>query len=269
MIALFVLRTKGDVKYFTIHSFDKSNLVKHCFTTRCGGVSQGEWESMNLRINCGDKRENILKNYEIISETIGVNVKSLVLSKQIHKTDIVDVDKNDCGNGLFYDNKFDSADALVTNQKGVTLVTFYADCVPVFLLDTKREVLALIHSGWRGTYDEITPKTIKHMIDKYNSNPNDIIAAIGPCIRQCHFQVGEDIAKLFAQKYTKKIVIQSSGKIYIDLPGCINMQLTSMGILPDNITDAMLCTYCNPELFYSHRRDSDKRGTMAAIAALV
>lgn len=266
---MFRLVKAGDLWYYTIDSFTKTGLVHHCFTTRRGGISQNEYESMNLRLNCSDSKENIYKNYEIISQCIGVDVNSLVLSKQVHKVDIADVGKADCGNGLFFENKFDSADAIVTAERGVTLVTFYADCVPVYLLDKTQGVIALVHSGWKGTVGHISRLTVEHMISRYHSRPSDIIAAIGPSIRACHFEVGEEVSDAFCREFSREYINNDYEKPHIDLQGCIMSDLTKAGVEQKNITDSGICTYCNPDLFYSHRRTGNARGTMAAFLQLV
>lgn len=141
---MFTLVKKGELCYYKIDSFEETGMLKHCFTTKLGGVSKGAYESLNLRLSAGDSLNNVLKNYDIICNELGIDKSELVLSKQVHETNIVDVTAKDKGNGLLYENKFTSADALVTAEKNVPIVTFFADCVPVFLLDTKNAVLAHI-----------------------------------------------------------------------------------------------------------------------------
>ncbi|MBQ7793564.1 MAG: peptidoglycan editing factor PgeF [Clostridia bacterium] len=262
---MFTLVKNDDLCYYKIDSFENSGIVRHGFTTKYGGVSKGCFESMNLRINSDDSIENVRCNYEIIAKELGMDVKRLVLSKQVHKTDIVDVTSLDAGNGLWYDNKFESADALVTNEKNLPLVTFFADCVPVFLLDTKKEVLALAHSGWRGTVGKIAALTVRHMCDKYGSCAEDILAGIGPSIRQCCFEVGEEVAEHFS----KEFVDRCKAKPHIDLQGAIAAQLEAVGVKRENITDSGICTCCRSDEFYSHRVMGNQRGTMAALAMLI
>ncbi len=262
---MFRLVKNGDLCYYKIDSFEKSGIVRAAFTTKHGGVSDGVYESMNLRVNSSDRAENVLKNYEIIANELGMDVKRLVLSKQVHKTDIIDVTKEHMGNGLWRENAFSSADALVTREKNIPLVTFFADCVPVFLLDAEKEVLALAHSGWRGTVEGISRLTVEHMCKNYGSNPKDIIAAIGPSVRKCCFEVGEEVAEHFDEQF----VDRSRSKPHVDLQGRIIKQLTDTGIKKENITDSGLCTVCKSDIFYSHRVMGNERGTMAAMAMLI
>lgn len=261
---MFRLVNKGNLCYYVIDAFEATGLVKHCFTTKHGGVSKGCYESLNLRMSSDDKKENVHENYRIICSELWIDENKLVLSKQVHKKDIIDVTSEDLGNGIAFENKFQSADALVTNESNVPLVTFFADCVPVFLLDAKKKVLALVHSGWRGTAGGISALTVKHMINEYQSSPEDILAAIGPSIRKCHFEVGEEVASEFDERF----VDRSKEKPYVDLQGCIKEQLIAVGVKEENITDSGICTCCRSDEFYSHRTTGDNRGTMAAIAML-
>lgn len=261
---MFEYVEKNGVGYYTIKEFDETGLCVNCFTTRRGGVSKGCFESMNLRLSSGDSRDNVLENYRIIAQTLGVDEHSFVLSKQVHKTDVRIVGKEDCGNGLFRENRFDSADALVTAEKGVALVTFYADCVPVYFLDKARGVIALAHSGWRGTRAEIAAKTLRQMRQSFGTAAEDVLCAIGSSIGRCCFEVGDEVAAEFDEKY----VDRSGKKPHIDLQKCISDSLCRAGVERGNITVSGICTRCSCDEFYSHRAMGNARGTMAAILML-
>lgn len=261
---MFEYKEKNGVGYYTIKAFDETGLCVNCFTTRRGGVSEGCFASMNLRLSGGDSKENVLENYRIIARTLGVDEHSFVLSKQVHKTDVRIVGKEDCGNGLFRENRFDSADALITAEKGVALVTFYADCVPVYFLDKVRGVIALAHSGWRGTRAEIVAKTVRCMCENFGTEPENVLCAIGPSIGRCCFEVGDEVAAEFDEKYVDK----KGSKPHIDLQGCIADSLCRAGVRRENITVSGICTRCGCDEFYSHRATGDARGTMAAVLML-
>ena len=264
---MFRLKTDGTLKYYTADELEETGLIKHCFTTRCGGVSTGGFSSMNLRMNSGDSRENILKNYSIICNEIGVDYKKLVLSHQVHEDKIIKVSAADCGNGIVKPQKFASADALITAQPGVPLAVFGADCVPVILLDTENAAIGLAHSGWRGTAACIAAKTVQKMVSEFNCSPQKIRAAIGPSIRVCHFEVGDEIAEIFREKFGEA-VLEKHAKYHVDMQKAIELQLVAQGVPPENITDSNLCTFCNDDLFYSHRKTGNRRGVMAAIAEI-
>lgn len=265
---MFRLIKKDGLEYYTIDAFERTGLVRHCFSTKRGGVSSGIYSSMNLRFHCDDKRENIEKNFEILCSGIGIDVKTAVLSNQVHEDKIVNVGKNDCGNGLFFENKFSSADGLITDEPEVALITFYADCVPLFFLDKEKKVIALVHSGWRGTVARIAEKAVDKFRADYHSRPEDILVGIGPSIRKCHFEVGDDVAEIFRREFGDDIVISEDGKPHVDMQGAVTKTLLESGILNANITDSGICTYCNSDLLFSHRKTMGKRGNLAAVMSL-
>ncbi len=264
---MFRLKTNGDLQYYTIDEFERTDMVRHCFTTKRGGVSKNEYESLNLRMNCGDSMENIITNYRIICEEIGINYKNLVFSKQTHDDIIYTVGHGECGNGITLPQKFESADALITAERDVPLAVFAADCVPLYFLDTKNRVIALAHSGWRGTILRIGEKTVRKMIDEYNSKPQDILAAIGPSIGVCHFEVGDEVAEKFAAEFGSEVT-EKYEKYHVNMQKAIELQLLSCGIYEKNIINSGICTYCESDLLFSHRETNGRRGVMAALMEL-
>lgn len=261
------LNIKGKVKYYTFSHIENTNIVKHCFSTKCGGVSTGEYASMNLGFR-GNK-EHTLKNYEIMCEAIGVPYKNIVYTGQIHSDKVYNVTKKDI-KGIF--SKIENGqDALITNEKGITLVTFYADCVPIFLLDPVKRAIGTVHSGWRGTVKEIVKKTILEMGKNFDTDPKDILAGIAPSIAKCHFQVGEDVVNIFkkelpfSEKYIKNDV---EGKYKIDLQNIVRQSMIDAGVPYKNIEISGLCTVCDSDIFFSHRMMGEKRGSLASIISL-
>lgn len=264
---MFTLKSSGALKYYSIDEFEKTGLVKHCFSTRCGGVSENEFYSLNLRMNCDDKKENVLKNFEIISAQIGVNFENLVFSNQVHCDTILSVGKEDMGNGIITPQKWDGVDGLITNVPGVPLAIFAADCVPVFFLDTKNKVIAMVHSGWKGTVLKIGAKCVEKMVREYSSDPCNILVGIGPSIGVCHFEVGDDVADIFRDTFGASVLLKKE-KWHVNMQKAIELQLLEKGILPENIIQADICTYCNCDLLFSHRKTAGKRGVMAGIMEL-
>lgn len=266
---MFKLNRKNGVSYYTITSFEETGLVKHGFSTRYGGVSSDCYSSMNLRFSCEDKRENVLKNYEIIASTLGMDYEKLVLSKQVHEDIIHDVTDADMGNGIITENKFKSADALITDKKGIPMVTLYADCVPLFFLDKKRGVIAMAHSGWKGTVKRIGQKTIEKMKRDYGSRVEDILTAIGPCIQECHFEVGDDVAEIFIHEFGSDTAVKYDDRYHVNMPKAIEKQFLKSGISPQNIDNSGICTYCNSDLLFSHRKTNGRRGNLGAFIELI
>lgn len=264
---MFSLKTNGDLQYYTIDEFEETGLVRHCFTTRNGGVSENEYRSLNLRMNCDDKKENILKNYKIICDEINVNFEDLVFSKQVHSDTIYVAGKTDRGNGITKPQKLDDADALITAECGVPLAVFSADCVPLYFLDTENRVIALAHSGWKGTVARIGEKTVRKMINEFSSKPENILTAIGPSIGVCHFEVGDEVAEIFRDEFGDS-VLEKYEKYHVNMQKAIELQFKKCGIPDKNIVNADICTYCNSDLLFSHRKTNGRRGVMAAIMEL-
>lgn len=265
---MFKLNQKGDIFYYTISSFEETGLVKHGFSTRKGGVSGGCYSSMNLRFHCDDKHENVLKNYELMSGALGIDYRRLVLSKQVHEDNVHTVTEIDCGNGITKPNVFKSADALITDKSGIPLVTVYADCVPLFFLDKKQRVIALAHSGWRGTVKRIGQKTIQKLKADYGSEPEDILTAIGPSIQEDHFEVGDDVAQIFAEEFGEDTAVMYGGRYHVNMQSAIKKQFIEEGIPEENIDDCGICTCCCSELLFSHRKTNGKRGNLGAFLEL-
>lgn len=269
-VFVFELREKNGVKYLVIKEFEDTNLVNHCFSTRHGGVSTGEAASLNFGFTRKDSRENVLQNFRIICNTIDTDFESIVLTDQVHDNKVYVVTKKDAGKGILKESDIKETDALVTNEKGVTLVTFHADCIPVFFLDPITKSIGLAHSGWKGTYKNISAEVISKMKSEYGTNPADLMCGIGPSILKCHFEVGEDVAEMFREKYGEKHVISAentkSAKPHIDLTGIVEEQLKNCGI--KTIIQSNICTYCNNDMYYSYRGDDHKTGSLISMMAL-
>ncbi len=267
-MAGFSLNKKGNLAYYTIDSFEKSGLVKHCFSTRCGGVSGGIYKSMNLKPDSGDKTENVAENFKILCDAIDINSEDLVFSDQVHSDKIYNVTRKDIGKGMTRKSDIIGIDALICAESGVPITTAYADCVPLFFLDVKNRVMALAHSGWKGTVKKIGEKTVEKMKTMYNSKPSDILAAIGPSIGVCHFEVGDEVAEEFIKTFGDGVAEKFGLKYHINLQKAIKMQFAECGVPDENVSCADICTYCNSDLLFSHRATGGKRGGLAAIMEL-
>ncbi len=263
--------TKGDLTYITFPSLCEKG-VKHAFSTRLGGKSQGIFATMNLSFSRGDDPDIVLENYKIICDALGVDYKKCVLSKQTHTTNIRIVTEDDSGKGIIKERDFDDVDGLITNIPGITLVTQFADCVGLLFFDPKKRVIAASHAGWRGTVGEIGRITVEMMSKNFGSNPSDILVAIAPSIGPCCFEVDkpvyDEFTKLKSVDLNKIIDDKGNGKYHIDLWECNKQILLNAGILEENITVTDLCTKCNSDIFFSHRATLGKRGNLAAFICL-
>lgn len=262
---MFELREKNGVKYLVIDEFEKTGLVTHAFSTRIGGVSTGETAELNFGYKRNDTKENVTRNFEIMCNTLGLKSGSLVFTDQRHGTNVRKVTLNDCGKGFLRESDIYDTDAFVTNCVGVTLVTFHADCIPVFFLDPKKRAVGLAHSGWKGTYGNISENVVEKMVSEYGTDPTDLICGIGPSILTCHFEVGNDIKDMFEERYGTSYT-KMYDKPHIDLTGIVVEQLKKCGV--KNIVESKICTYCNNDLFYSYRGDGQKTGSLISVMAL-
>ena len=240
----------------------------HCFTTRYGGVSTGVLSSLNLGIHRGDNPANVLKNYRILGEQVGFAPEDLVFTHQTH-TDIVRrVDESTRGEGLFRPVQGDY-DGLITDRPGVALIVFSADCTPILLFDPVRRVIGAVHAGWRGTAAGIAAKATMQMQAHYGSRPEDIRAAIGPCIGSCCFETHADVPNAMREALgeTAESAIRPHGdKFYVNLKEINRLWLNQCGVTQVEISED--CTHCQPERFWSHRITGDARGSQAAIIML-
>jgi YfiH family protein len=266
----FVRQNKNGVDFYTFGHLDRTNKLRSCFTSRQGGVSEGFYGSLNLGFNTGDSRENVLENFRILCGALGFEIENTVFSKQVHRDHVAVVSEKQKGCGIFAPVAFDDADALVTDKKGIVLVAFFADCVPVLLLDPVREVLGLSHAGWRGTVLHIARKCAKKMTQHYACDAKDILAGIGPSIHPCCFEIGPEVYEALESAYPGSgAVFQKNGKLYGDLQEANRTDLMLAGLLPDNIKSSGICTSCRSDLFYSHRASGGKRGSLAVLAELI
>ena len=266
------LNNADTVPYLTYNLLSEINFINHAFSTRLGGVSKGEFTSMNLAFNRGDDENNVTENYKRICKSAGFEYESLTASAQDHRTFVRKVTKENTGVGIYKPRDLSSVDALITNEKGVTLVTYYADCTPLFFVDTKNKAIGLAHAGWRGTVGRIGEKVIKKMVEEYSSNPSDLVCAIGPAISVCCYEVDKPCAdefyKLRNLDSTKFIFPKKNQKYMIDLLECNRQILVDAGVEPENITLSDVCTNCNSELLWSHRATKGHRGTMSAFMCI-
>ncbi len=266
-----------EVPLITFPVLSQFPFLRHGFSTRIGGVSEGMFSSMNLGRGNGpikDEKEKVLENFRRISKSIGVDLHSMVISKQVHKTNIRVVTEEDRGKGLVVPRDYDEIDGLITNKPGVTLVTQYADCVPLYFVDDKKKAIGLTHSGWRGTVAGIGRCTVRELQRQYGSEPEDIIAVIGPSICKNCFEIGAEVAeefeKAFPKAYELKILekIGNSDKFLCDLWEANRQVLIDAGLREENIHISNVCTCCNDDILFSHRKSAGKRGSLAAFLAI-
>jgi len=258
-------KEKNGVVYLKFNNLSPEKAIKHGFTTRIGGCSAPPYDTMNLAYHMGDDKETVDKNYAYIKTAMDITDHTIKMTTQIHKGNVYSITEEN-------DTIPEGIDGLVTDLTGITLTTYFADCVPILFFDPEKKVIGNAHSGWRGTLEEIGVNVVKEMIKSYGCDKNNILVGIGPCISQKNFEVGAEVEHAFTTRYpwSKDFITAGTGdKWYLDLKGIIKYQLEQIGINSQNIEISDLCTYENKQLFFSHRRDGNQRGNMVAMIGLV
>lgn len=257
------------VGYYTINDLEETGMVKTCVSSRIGGVSEGGFGSLNLGFKTEDNRHNVERNLDILCSAAGFCKEDMVFSDQVHGDRCRAVKESDRGKGTVIKSDIEGIDALITNEKGLALCIFTADCVPVFLLDTKNEAIGMCHAGWRGVINRIVPKTIEQMKINYGTAGCDIIAAVGPSIGPCCFEVGDDAASKFHDSFggNSDIIINNGSIIKVNLWSALKLQLEALNVRRCVISE--LCTCCGSDKFYSYRRDGAETGRMISIMQMV
>lgn len=264
---------EGKVPYLYYPALEESGLVRHGFSTRLGGVSQGIYSTMNLSFTRGDFAEAVQENYRLMGEALGIPPENMVCSQQTHTTNVRLVTADDKGRGVTGPRGWEDVDGMITDVPGVALVTFYADCVPLYFLDPVHRAIGLSHSGWRGTVEKMGKVTVEKMQEAFGSQPDQLLAAIGPSICQDCYEVSQDVAEQFQTAFPEKIwdrlmYQKENGKYQLNLWEANLQVLLEAGIPRSGILLPGICTCCNPGLLFSHRASQGKRGNLAAFLML-
>lgn len=262
------LEESGKVPLIKFYALDQIPHVELVFSTRKGGVSKGALSTLNLGFDRGDEKENVRENYRRVCETIGAKTQDLVLSDQIHETEVKYVTREDACHDTI-EKKLKGIDGMITDVKGLCLATSYADCVPLFLIDPVKTVIGSSHSGWRGTVGRIGEKTVKAMEEQFGSCAEDLIVVIGPSICQKCYEVSEDVIQEFQKTYSKEQIEEiaycsqeKEKKYQLDLWKANELQFLDVGIPKENIHVSGYCTCCHSDLLFSHRATGGKRGNL-------
>lgn len=263
------IHQKNEVYWLSYPQLDEQKNFLHGFSTRLGGVSKEHLYSMNLSFGRGDLEENVRENFCRIASAIGFRPEQMVFTHQTHTTNVRKVTKEDCGKGFNRERDYQDVDGLITNEPGVVLTTFYADCVPIYLIDPVHKAIGLSHSGWRGTVGKISQETIRKMAEEYGTDPKDLLAAVGPSICQNCYEVRADVIERFQESFDRShwselFYEKPNGKYQLNLWRANEILLLEAGIPQKQISVTDLCTCCNPKFLYSHRASHGQRGNLAA-----
>lgn len=263
---------KNEVKWTVFDHFSEEDGLVHGFSTRIGGVSAAPYSTLNLAFHVGDEPEDVIENRKKFCEALGIDINDLTAGEQVHGDKIRLVTGEDRGSGAFdYQTAFSCTDGFITNQPGVVLSSYYADCVPLFIYDPVHRAVALAHAGWKGTVKRIGAKTIRAMGERFDTRAEDCLVGIGPSIGGCCYQVDEYVIDPFKKEFDFiEEVTQDEGEGHwlLDLPAANRHIFRETGVPAENIEMSQFCTSCRTDLFYSYRAENGDTGRMASIIML-
>ncbi len=265
---------KAGVTYLTFPALDALKGFRHGFTTRLGGVSRGCCSTMNLSFTRGDEEAAVWENYDRLCAAMDISRENLVTSHQTHTTNVRGVTEQDRGCGITRPRPYENVDGMVTNVPGLVLITYYADCVPLYFIDPEHRAIGLSHSGWRGTASRMGEVTVKTMEREFGTDPARLYAAIGPSICQDCYEVSEDVIQEFRKSFSRLqqpalYYRKPNGKYQLNLWEANRIILTQSGVPESHISMPNLCTCCNPDFLFSHRASGGKRGNLAALLTIL
>jgi len=238
---------------FFSSKLNKFKNIKHCFFSRKNGTSSGIYKSLNCSLGSNDKKDDVLKNIELVSKKIGCKKESIITLNQIHSSKVIYFE-----NGKSIKNRL-TGDAIISNVTNVGIGVLAADCAPILFYDPNTKLIGCAHSGWKGALNGIITNTVKKF-NELNSKSEDLIAVIGPCLNENNYEVEIDFLNNFIKKnkdnkkFFRKI---SSKKFLFDLRSFINNEILSLGI--KNIENIKIDTFSEKEFFYSYRRSQHNK----------
>lgn len=263
---MFEIKQKEDLKYLEL-DISQEHSFRVLFTTRIGGYSNPPYESLNLGFHTEDKNKVVRKNREKVYKSLNLSPDNIIFAEQIHSNNIRLVDSNDKGSGVYkYNTSIKDTDGLISTDNSIVLGGLFADCVPIYVMDKTQGHFALIHAGWKGTFNNILRETINYFKFNLESAAKDLLVVMGPSISGNNYEVGYDLIKKFENKfnYTLKYYTKSNKSYWLDLKKLNKAIALDNGIINDNLFISKLCTFDRDNLFYSYRRDFGTTGRMAA-----
>lgn len=254
---------KGDIKFYTFSIFDDYG-VHHAMITRHGGVSPKPWASLNLSTTVGDDVHYVAENINRVYKTFQIDRLKVYDVWQVHSDRVISTKSPRKAN-----EPHQKADAIISDQKGLTLFMRFADCVPILLFDPYKEVIGIAHAGWKGTVTKIIENTIDAMFRSYGCIANDLIAGIGPSIAAHHYQIGPEVIREVKQEFdinAAGFLISENGKTYFDLWKANQKLLENKGVQQIEVSN--LCTACNTTDWFSHRGENGRTGRFGVYISL-
>ena len=284
----FTLRENHGIPYYSCLAFEKFPWLRHGFSTRRGGAGG---LPLNLNPAAGEDPRRVNENRLRLLYALGIENAALVCLNQAHSDRVCVVEsaagfhetplsfrlfpssEGGVGGKQKPGTENHEGDALITNTENAALAIKTADCFPVLIVDPVHRAVGAVHSGWRGTLSRVLPGAIEEMRRRFQSDPARLLFALGPAIRECCFETGEDVARLFTEAYPEKSTARphpaAPGKYLVNLASVLKTQLTQSGVPPENQYDTGMCTCCNTREFFSWRAEGAAAGRMMAVIAVI
>lgn len=263
--------TRNGIKFISISDW-LADGINMAFSARHGGVSQDVYQSLNLGLHVEDQNEMVLENRRRLLDIFSARLDHAVCCQQVHGSLVTRVDLNDRGRGATeLSTALPGSDAMITNVPGVYLMSFYADCVPVFFYDPDHRAVGIAHCGWKGTMGRIAAGALAALQQEYESEAGKVQIFIGPGIGPCCFEIQPDLAmKVNAEFSSLHDIITYSDKGFYtwNLQETNRQLLMAAGVEASQISTCGLCTACQPDIFYSHRREKGRTGRMGALIGI-
>ena len=267
-MASYAIRKREGVKYIALPVLDELGLVYHGFSTRVGGVSTGPFSAMNLSLNAGEDKDLVEINRCMFVKALDAGNPEVYTVRQMHGTRVIRIESREHPAEEYRQAQ---ADALVTDQPGVAIGVLTADCVPILLVDPVRRAVAAVHAGREGSLHHVSGHVVRRMARDFGSRPQDLVAAVGPCIETACYPVSEEVAVRAREAGVteERGLVQREGTFYLDLRRINQVELLEAGLREERIHHVDLCTACHPRTFYSYRRSKGKKtGRMMAVIML-
>ncbi len=251
------------VNYFIITQLESFTNIKHAFSTKREGYSNLPFKCLNLGYCEKDSPDNVNKNRRLFFEALNLEKNKLILLNQIHSDNFIEIE----------DANFDGeikGDGIYTKLPGIILGIQTADCLPLLFYEPKNGIIGAMHLGWKGLLNRLCQKMFLAIIDKYKVKAKNIIIGIGPAIQQCCYEIKEDVLQLFKREfnYIEKCIVYDENRIKMDLLHLLLMQLWEIKASNNNVSWIKLCTYCNPQYFFSYRREGPTGRLLSIICKL-
>ncbi len=242
-----------------VRAFFEDERVLAFFTDRKGGFSKPPYDTLNVSFNVGDDIRSVIKNRQYIADSEDFLLDNLVFMKQVHSNRVSKVENS-------FINEIKDTDGLITNRRKIALMAMSADCAGVLMYDKKKGVVAALHSGREGTYQNISKVAIESFVRDYGCDIDDICVHVGASIGVCCYEIGEDLACETIRRFGKKYIQNKEDRYFLDLKGMIKDELLQEGIKEENIQVSQICTCCDRD-YFSYRRDG-KTGRFCALIML-